>query len=40
MYNSQIAFFFKLILFLYFTSSGDELYIFHLYFAAFVFIIH
>ena len=38
MYNSQIAFF-KLILFLFFTSSGDELYIFHLYFAAFVFII-
>ena len=29
MYNSQIALFFKLILFLYFTPSGDELYIFH-----------
>ena len=39
MYNSQIAFFFKLILFLYFTSFGAEVYIFHLYFAAFVFII-
>ena len=37
-YNCQIAFFFKLILFVYFTSSCDELYIFHLYLAAFVFI--
>ena len=37
--NCQIAFFFKLIFFVYFTSSCDELYIFHLYLAAFVFII-
>ena len=31
LYNYQIAFFLKLILFVYFTSSCDELYIFHLY---------
>ena len=36
--NCQIVFFFKLILFLYFTSSCDELYIFDLYLAAFVLI--
>ena len=30
LYNCQIAFCFKLILFIYFTSSCDELYIFHL----------
>ena len=41
LYNCQIAFFFKLmhVLFLCFTSSCDELYIFHLYLAALVFII-
>ena len=40
LYNCQIAFFFKLILFVYFTSSCDELYIFHLYtLAAFAIII-
>ena len=31
LYNCQIAFIFKLILFVYFTSSCDELYIIHLY---------
>ena len=40
MYDHRIIIIFlKLILFSYFTSSCDELYIFHLYLTAFVFII-
>ena len=39
LYNCQIAFFFNLIFFVYFTSSCDELHNFHLCLAAFVIII-
>ena len=37
LYNYQISFFFKLILFVYFALSCDELYVFDLYLVAFVF---